>query len=76
MCADYRRKLPWANLTHLRPRQEADAADLLSRRREWASEAGVLLFRCEVDPAGSLAFVNLDSDSSLGSDKRVRGARR
>ncbi|MFL5501441.1 MAG: hypothetical protein ACJ79Q_09425 [Gemmatimonadaceae bacterium] len=75
MCADYRRKLPWANLTELRARQEADAADLLGRRREWASEAGVLLYRCEVDATGGLAFVNLDPDSALGSDKQMRGAR-
>ena len=73
-CADYRRKLPWANLAALRAQQEADAVDLLKRRREWASDAGVLLYRCEVDAAGRLAFVNLDPDSALGSEKRVRGA--
>ena len=74
-CADYRRKLPWANLAELRARQEADAADLLGRRREWAGEAGVLLYRCEVDSAGALTFVNLDPDSLLGSERQVRGVR-
>jgi hypothetical protein len=74
-CADYRRKLPWANIEQLRARQEADAVDLLSRRREFAGEAGVLLYRCEVDAAGSLTFVNLDPESALGSDKRPRGSR-
>ena len=74
-CADYRRKLPWATLEELRTRQEADAVDLLSRRREFASEAGVLVFRCEVDAAGSLQFVNLDPEATLGSDKRARGPR-
>ncbi len=74
-CADYRRKLPWAALEELRARQEADAIDLLSRRREWASEAGVLLFRCEVDATGRLAFVNLDPDATFGSDKRARNPR-
>src|SRR4051812_17529724 len=54
-CADYRRKLPWASLTELRQRQELDAVDLLGRRREWAADAGVLLYRCEVDSAGALA---------------------
>ena len=58
-CADYRRKLPWANLVELRAQQEADAADLVTRRREWASEADVFLYRCEVDSAGQLAFVDL-----------------
>jgi hypothetical protein len=71
-CADYRRKLPWASLVELRAQQEADAVDLLKRRREWASEAGVLLFRCEVDAAGQLAFVNLDPDATFGSDKPMR----
>jgi hypothetical protein len=74
-CADYRRKLPWANIAELRARQEADAVDLLNRRREWAGEAGVLLYRCEVDAAGALTFVNLDPDSTLGSDRRPRSAR-
>jgi hypothetical protein len=74
-CADYRRKLPWANLAELRAQQETDAVDLLKRRREWASDAGVMLYRCEVDAAGQLAFVNLDPDSALGSERPIRGAR-
>lgn len=73
-CADYRRKLPWANLAQLRTQQEDDAADLLKRRREWAGDAGVLLYRCKVDAAGQLTFVNLDPDSKLGSEKLFRGA--
>ncbi|HZD85245.1 MAG TPA: hypothetical protein VE052_04970, partial [Gemmatimonadaceae bacterium] len=73
-CADYRRKLPWANLAQLRAQQETDAADLLKRRREWAGDAGVLLYRCEVDAGGQLVFVNLDPDSKLGSEKLFRGA--
>ncbi len=59
-CADYRRKLPWAPLAELRTRQELDAADLLARRREWSGDAAVLLYRCEVDAAGGLTFVNLN----------------
>jgi hypothetical protein len=74
-CADYRRKLPWAPIAELRARQEQDAVDLLTRRREWASDAGVLLYRCEVDAAGALTFVNLDPDSTLGSEKVVRRAK-
>ena len=73
-CADYRRKLPWASVSQLRAQQEADAVDLLKRRREWASEAGVLLFRCEVEATGNLSFVNLDPESRLGSEKLFRGA--
>jgi len=72
-CADYRRKLPWANLAELRAQQEADAVDLIKRRREWASEADVLLYRCEVDAAGQLTFVNLDPDAKLGFERPMRG---
>src|SRR3954470_685665 len=75
-CADYRRKLPWASQGALRKQQEEDAADLLSRKREWAGDAGVVLFRCEVDPAGGLAFVNLDPESKLGSEGSTHRARR
>jgi len=75
-CADYRRKLPWATLAELRVRQELDAVDLLTRRREWAADAGVVLYRCEVDSSGSLTFVNLDPDSSLGSERPGRRGRR
>lgn len=74
-CADYRRKLPWATLAQLRASQESDAVDLIKRRREWASEAGVLLFRCEVNAAGNLAFVNLDPDATLGTDRPMRVTR-
>jgi hypothetical protein len=73
-CADYRRKLPWANIPQIRAQQEADAADLLKRRREFASDAGVLIFRCEVDAGGNLDFVNLDPESRLGSERVFRGA--
>ena len=76
-CADYRRKLPWAPLAELRARQERDAVELIARRREWASDASVLLYRCEVDSAGALAFVNLDPDSALGTESTAhrRGRR-
>jgi hypothetical protein len=74
-CADYRRKLPWATLAELRAHQESDAVDLIKRRREWASEAGVLLFRCEVNAAGNLTFVNLDPDATLGTDRPMRVTR-
>jgi hypothetical protein len=67
-CADYKRKLPWAKLEELRAQQEADAMDLIQRRQQWAGSAGILLYRCEVDAAGGLNFVNLDPDSALGSE--------
>src|SRR5258707_1359183 len=75
-CADYRRKLPWANLAQLRAQQEADAVNLLKRRLEWAGDAGVLLYRCEVDAAAQQAVVYLDADSALGSGRPRRGSMR
>ncbi|MEO8335736.1 MAG: hypothetical protein ABI664_12235 [bacterium] len=76
-CADYKRKLPWAPVAELRQQQEADAAELLGRRRDWAADAGVLLYRCEVDSAGAIEFVNLDPDCVLGSEgnAHLRGRR-
>ena len=76
-CADYRRKLPWAPLAEIRKQQETDAEELLTRRREWAADAAVLVYRCEVDSAGGLAFVNLDPDCRLGSEStaHLRGRR-
>ena len=59
-CADYRRKLPYAPVQELRAAQETDAQDLIKRRREFAMDAEVLIYRCEVDPAGRIEFVNLD----------------
>ena len=67
-CADYRRKLPSAQIGELRARQELDAADLISRRHEWAADAAVVLYRCEVDSAGNLAFVNLAPDATRDFD--------
>src|SRR6267378_2562947 len=67
-CADYRRKLPWAPLAELRERQEVDAVELLTRRREFASDAGVFVYRCEVDSAGRVEFINLDPDAAMGSE--------
>jgi hypothetical protein len=60
-CADYRRKLPYAPVAELRRQQEIDAADLLARRRDFAGDAEVLVYRCEVDPAARVEFVNLDT---------------
>lgn len=55
-CADYRRKLPWASVSQLRTRQEQDAEQLHETRDEWAGEAAVSIFRCEVDGSGVIHF--------------------
>ena len=66
-CADYRRKLPWASVATLRARQEQDALDLLAQRGEWAGDAAVHLYRCEVARDGSAAFVELGDDAGGGA---------
>jgi len=58
-CADYRRKLPWASVSTLRDRQEQDAEELRERRGEWAGDADVSIYRCEVDGRGEIGFANL-----------------
>ena len=74
-CADYRRKLPGRPSRSSAPDRRPTQSIFSARRREWASEAGVLLYRCEVDAAGGLTFVNLDPDATFGSDKRIRDPR-
>ena len=71
-CADYRRKLPWASIIKLREQQERDADELLDRRAEWACDAGIHVYRAEVDAAGSVTFVNLDPDSKHGSERVIQ----
>ena len=48
VCADYRRKLPWASADVLRQRQARDAVELLQHRSDWAADANVAVYRCEV----------------------------
>ena len=48
VCADYRRKLPWATPEVLAQRQARDAIELGHLRAEWAADASVTMFRCEV----------------------------
>ena len=59
VCADYRRKLPYAAASALRDRQNEDAHELLKTANEWAGEAAVDFYRCEVDKAGFATFVSL-----------------
>jgi len=59
VCADYRRKLRYASAETLRGRQDEDAHELAKDAHEFAGEASVGLYRCEVDAAGAATFVNL-----------------
>jgi hypothetical protein len=60
VCADYRRKLPWASPEVLRQRQARDAIELMQLRSEWAAEADVAIYRCEVGKAKAITFCTLD----------------
>jgi hypothetical protein len=56
MCADYRRKMPWASADIVRVRQGQDSAELIERRAEWAGQATVVSYRCEVHADGTIDF--------------------
>jgi hypothetical protein len=59
VCADYKRKLPWASPEMLREQQTRDAVDLLQRRDQWAGTADVEAYRCEIDMSHHISFVPL-----------------
>ena len=61
VCADYRRKLPWASPELLGLRQRQDSEDLIDRCGEWAGKATVSSYRCEVHLDGALTFRVLDA---------------
>ncbi|HSJ64862.1 MAG TPA: hypothetical protein VK922_13285 [Gemmatimonadaceae bacterium] len=68
VCADYRRKHPWATAAQLRERQEQDVGDLLERRDEFTGETHVSIFRFEVDSDASVTVVTLYADPGALAD--------
>jgi len=65
VCADYRRKLPWASPDVVSQRQARDAIDLMQRRAEFAADATVTIYRCEVGEANAITFRSLDPAAEL-----------
>lgn len=59
VCADYKRKMPWASPGMLRDQQKRDAADLIQRRDEWAGKSDVVAYLCEIDASHDIAFAEL-----------------
>jgi len=59
VCADYRRKLPWASPALVADRQRIDALELIDIKSEWAGTAEVLAFRCEVAESHEVSFVTI-----------------
>ena len=56
VCADYRRKMSWASPEIVHARQIQDNAELIERRSEWAGQAEVMAYRCEVNAGGEISF--------------------
>src|SRR4051812_33907830 len=65
VCADYRRKLPWATPDVLRQRQARDAVELMQLRGDWAADASVSMYRCEVGASLAIAFEKLHPADEL-----------
>jgi hypothetical protein len=63
VCADYKRKLPWASPDMLGDQQRRDAVELIERRDEWARTAEVVAFCCEIDASHDVAFVGIEQVS-------------
>jgi hypothetical protein len=56
VCADYRRKMSWASPDIVLARQLQDSAELIGRKDEWAGQATVASYRCEVYAGGEIGF--------------------
>lgn len=63
VCADYKRKLPWASPEVLRDQQRRDAMDLIQRGDQWAGKANVSAYICEIDVSHHVTFARLDGHS-------------
>lgn len=63
ICADYRRKFPFASPADVRAQQEADARALISYRWDWAKRAEVQILRCEIGAHGVIHFESLHADA-------------
>ena len=61
VCADYKRKLPWATPEMLTDQQRRDAVELIERQDEWARQAEVEAYRCEIGADHDVSFVRLNS---------------
>lgn len=75
VCADYRRKMPWASPDVVLTRQRQDALELTERRAEWAGQATVASYRCEVHAGGRITFraLNVDGSDTSVAELRVPG---
>lgn len=56
VCADYRRKLPWATPALIADRQRVDALELIEISHEWAPNAEISAWGCGVSRDRSVLF--------------------
>jgi hypothetical protein len=55
LCADYRRKFPWASMAELADQQARDAIDL--KRMDWGNGVQLFVYRCEIRGDNKVQFV-------------------
>lgn len=73
-CADYVRKQPGADVAAIRAQQETDAEELLRVRRQWALDARVHVYRCEISAQGTIGFMCLHAETEAEMPRaRTRG---
>jgi hypothetical protein len=67
ICADYKRKMPWATPEQVMLRQRQDNMELVDRRSEWAGNAKVQSLRCEIHAGGRISFRTIEIDTDLST---------
>jgi hypothetical protein len=68
ICADYQRKLPGISPREVRAQQATDLTQLVRWRAEWAEQAQLQAFRCEVGPDRSVRFVAMTAMARTEND--------
>jgi hypothetical protein len=52
--------MPWASPDLVLLKQQQDSLELIDRRADWAGQASVSAYRCEVHTDGAITFRALD----------------
>lgn len=68
ICADYARKSPGSTPDSIRAQQQADVVELVRWRGEWAGQAQLHAFRCEVSADHEVRFVPLTATAQVIDD--------
>lgn len=73
-CADYIRKMPSGRASDLRAQQERDSEELVRARLEWAQDARIHIFRCEIDASGMVGFTCLHREREIAPQRHADAA--